>query len=537
MRSSLGQIFFSLIVVMCLTATAFGQARNQGTVQQADYWQPSGTQQRSVYQTVGYNHTHGADCGCATQQSAPTPTTSMISLASGTTGSCETCGPSEVFNDCSTGGCSTGTCGVEMNACDPCGTYDMGCTSFMNPCQPNQWFLTGWIQQGVTINPFWPDNRFNGTLRYNDRANDYQMNQLYLTMGRSVNSEACNWDIGGRVDVLYGTDYFFTSALGWETETTGIYGGDVLDPTGAKSKWNKNDGPRRDGTAAMYGLSIPQLYGEVQAPMGTNVKLGHFYSPMGHESVMATQNFFYSHSYSMMYGEPTTITGMLLSQRLTQNWTGYFGLHQGWDKWESPISEMSYMAGIKWENYFRTTSVGFLINTGKDAYDNTGIPRQTANRTNYSLIFSHQLSPNLHYVLQHDLGIDENAGYNMNAQGMITPVDGKWYSISQYIYAQMTDTLAFGCRAEWFKDENHSRILKGFGPTSYVKGDEYVELTLGFNWKPTPFIMLRPEVRWDWIPGREQYNPLTDQYVSSGPFNDGTKNRQFTIGTDLVITF
>jgi len=412
-----------------------------------------------------------------------------------------------------------------------------------DPCRANQWFLTGWVQQGITINPYWPKNKFNGTLRYNDRANDYQMNQLYLTGGRAVNSEACVWDIGGRVDLLYGTDYFFTSALGWETRTTGVWGGDALDPTGAELRWNKNEGPRRGGTAALYGFAIPQLYGEVQAPLGTNVKMGHFYSPMGHESVMATQNFFYSHSYSMMYGEPTTLTGMMLSQRITHNWTGYFGLHRGWDKWETPVDHVSYLAGVKWENFCRTTSVGFLINTGKDNfYYDAALARQTGTRTNYSLIFSHQLSPNLHYVLQHDLGVDQNAAYEIDGAGKVKMLDGKWYSISQYIYMQMTDALAFGCRVEWFKDENHSRVLKPYGPirdngVAQILGDEYVALSLGFNWKPTPFMTLRPEVRWDWGEGRQVYNPISDKYISGGPFNDYKNNNQFTIGTDLVITF
>ena len=504
MRSSLGQIFFSFMIGACLVTTAFGQARNTGTVQQADYWQAP-TTQRSVYQTVGYS---GADCGCS-QHAAPAPMTT----SSCGTGGCESCGPSEVY-----GGCDTG-----------CSTYcDTDCFSW-NPCRANQWFLTGWVQQGITINPYWPKNpKSNGTFRYNDRANDYMMNQLYLTGGRAVNSEACIWDIGGRVDVLYGTDYYFTSALGWETRTT-LDGRDILDPRGADSRWNSNDGPRRGGRAAMYGLSIPQVYGEIQAPLGTNVKLGHFYSPMGHESVMATQNFFYSHSYSMMYGEPTTLTGMLLSQRVTQNWTGYFGIHRGWDKWETPIDKISYLAGVKWENYCRTTSVGFLINAGKDCWDNSFPQRQETNRMNYSLIFSHQICPNLHYVLQHDLGVDQNVAYEYDGNFSVKALDGKWYSVAQYLYMQMTDTLAFGCRAEWFKDENHSRVI-GNVPLNGIKGDEYVELTLGFNWKPTPFMTLRPEVRWDWIEGRN----------FPQPFNSGgndAKNQQFTIGTDLVITF
>jgi hypothetical protein len=42
------------------------------------------------------------------------------------------------------------------------------------------------------------------------------MNQAYLIVERPV--AACGgWDVGGRVDLLYGTDYYFTTAAGLET--------------------------------------------------------------------------------------------------------------------------------------------------------------------------------------------------------------------------------------------------------------------------------------------------------------------------------
>lgn len=586
MRSSLVR-FFICVIAGFIAVPAFGQSfTQQVNSQSADYWQSSSS--RSIAAPSNNQHVgsgYDASCPCDEPVSptptaapaplpAPTPTAYMsqkVSVAqaaysetmgqtpnstagyyNNTTGQNGAVYSTAGYNSCppAYGGtcptandgyayaqpnaCNTAGCGGWEN-CDPCNyanyaapvfgptMMDMGCGVF--PCSSGQWFLTGWIQQGVTINPRWPDHRFNGAFKYNDRANDYQLNQLYLTFGRAVNSEACKWDIGGRVDLLYGTDYFFTSALGLETETymRGDHRTNTLDPLSAKSKWNKNDGPRDNGNAAMYGFSMPQLYGEVQSSFGTNVKLGHFYSPMGHESVMATQNFFYSHSYSMMYGEPTTLTGMVIAQRFTRNLTGYFGLHRGWNKWDTPIDEISYLAGAKWENIYQTTSLGFFINTGKDAYGVTEAGgRKEANRTNYSLVFSHQLSPCLHYVLQHDLGVDEDAGWDAGRM-----YDGQWYSIAQYIYLQMTPTLAFGCRAEWFRDKNHTRVLGLNVPKGVrdgIDGDEFVDVSLGFNWKPTTFITFRPEVRWDWA---------KDCKI----FNDGKSTNLFTIGADLVVNF
>ena len=148
--------------------------------------------------------------------------------------------------------------------------------------------IYGWLAQGFTINPDDPNNRFNGPLTFNDRSNEYQLNQLYVAFENIVDRCGCDWDLGGRVDLLYGTDYFFTQAAGLETHSDGT------------PRWNSANGPRDDGTAALYGLAMPQLYAEVFAPIGNGltVKMGHFYSIVGYESVMYTQNFFYSHSYA-----------------------------------------------------------------------------------------------------------------------------------------------------------------------------------------------------------------------------------------------
>lgn len=458
------------------------------------------------------------------------PAIQMVGHSTGS--SCSTCGSAEP----SCGGCAPTT---DCNPCDvTCDTgcmVDAGCYPMF--CWSDQWFLTGWIDQGVTINSHWPTNpRTNGPLRYTDRANEYQMNQLYLAFGKAVDQQSCRWDIGGRVDVLYGTDYFYTSALGLETKKDSIWGGPASDPTEALLGWNSNNGSRRADTAALYGLAMPQLYGEVQSSFGTNVKLGHFYSPMGHESVMATQNFFYTHSYTMMYGEPTTLTGALVAQRITPCLTGYFGVHAGWDKWENNSGTSSYIAGLKWENWSKTSSLGFLVNTGIDptsAVDdavrrNQGYSR--AVRTNYSLVFSQAITPNLHYVFQHDLGHESN--YRRDGIGNGPYVNGDWLSFIQYLYLQLTPTLSVGCRAEWFRDVNYSRVINLAGIPG-VLGDEYTDVSVGLNWKPCSNITVRPEARWDWSNIRG-----TDANAGfNGIFNNGAKKNQFVTGVDLVVTF
>ena len=49
------------------------------------------------------------------------------------------------------------------------------------------------------------------------------------------------------------------------------------------------------------------------------IKLGHFYTPIGYEVVPANGNFFYTHAYTMQYGEPFTHTGVLGPVRLQRH--------------------------------------------------------------------------------------------------------------------------------------------------------------------------------------------------------------------------
>jgi hypothetical protein len=66
--------------------------------------------------------------------------------------------------------------------------------------------LYGYLDQGVTLNPSSPRDRTNGPVLSNYRSNDYQMNGLYLVAERKVDSASHRAQIGGRFDMIYGTD-------------------------------------------------------------------------------------------------------------------------------------------------------------------------------------------------------------------------------------------------------------------------------------------------------------------------------------------
>lgn len=74
--------------------------------------------------------------------------------------------------------------------------------------------LWGLLEQGITLNPDDPRDRSNGVFLFNDRANEYQMGLLYLSGSRPVDREHKDWDIGGEVDLLFGTTGRFLKARG-----------------------------------------------------------------------------------------------------------------------------------------------------------------------------------------------------------------------------------------------------------------------------------------------------------------------------------
>jgi len=369
-------------------------------------------------------------------------------------------------------------------------------------------FARGWLSQGFTGNPANPNNRFNGPVTFNDRSNEYQMNQLYLTLGREVETQCHAWDIGGRVDLLYGTDYYYTTAIGLETRQDG------------SPHWNGGDGPRDTG-AAMYGLAMPQLYAEVVAPIGNglNVKMGHFYTIMGYESVMAPDNFFYSHAYAMQYGEPLTHTGLLADYRCSPCLSLRAGFTRGWDTWEDPNETLGFIGGVTWTSVDQRTCLAFTLHTGNEdiAGDN--------DRTAYSIVLAHQVTCRLRYVLQHDFGIEANAELGRDGQRN----DAKWYGINQYLYLSVNDATSLGLRLEWFRDQDNARVL-AIPIESLVGGGDYFAATFGANWEPYDSVVLRPEVRWD----RSDVDPPG---AAQGMFNDFSRGSQFTFGLDLIVLF
>ena len=404
--------------------------------------------------------------------------------------------------------------------CSACGLTTCSTKTF------NRWFVDGWITLGTTMNFDRPEGGENALLRYNDRDGDVVMNQLYVSFGRNIDKRRNRFDFGGQIDLLYGTDYFATSSLNLETRDSRSSASSTttLNPYDAVLHWNSNNGARRGGTAAVYGLSLPQAYAEVYVPFhfGTTLKAGHFYSGMSLESAMSPQNFFYSHSYSFMYGSPTTLTGIMATTQWTKRLSTVFGITQGWNVFDNPMDRVNYLGGVQWDSLDKETSMSFLVHTGKESERPGNI------RTGYVLTLNQLLTKRLRYSLEHTLGFEDNA----YRSGIEPSGQARWASVAQYLQWEVNDQWAVGLRGEWFRDDGYSRIVnrpENFSIFS-VSGKDIFEVTFGVNWKPTRFITIRPELRYDWANTRVRYGETTE-----GIFNE--KRDMFLFAIDAVVRF
>jgi hypothetical protein len=342
--------------------------------------------------------------------------------------------------------------------------------------------MGGWLSMGGTYLTSNPDDHSNTPITFNDRSGEFQLNQVNLYLEKPLDMEARYWNFGGRVDLMFGTDSRFTQA------------------TGLDDKWiDPND-------LRFYDLALPQAYLEVFAPFGNGLtaKIGHFYTILGEEVVMAPNNFFYSHAYTMQYGEPFTHTGALFSYALTENFTLNAGSVAGWDNFDKNLANWNFLGGISWTNDEATSAVSWSVISG-DTDDVTD-----ANRTVSSLTLSHSFTDKLQYVFQHDFGFQEQAA--------ATGQDAFWYGINQYLIYDFSDSFSAGLRGEWFRDANGTRVIAG------NRGD-YFALTAGLNWKPQGWLTLRPEIRYDWADTK--FNPYIHQ----------SKDHQLQLAMDVVIEF
>tara|TARA_R110002049_G_scaffold4601_5_gene32811 strand:+ start:1118681 stop:1120075 length:1395 start_codon:yes stop_codon:yes gene_type:complete len=384
------------------------------------------------------------------------------------------------------------------------------------------WDLHGALTQGFTGNPNQPANGLNRPVVFNDRANQYLLNQLYISAEHHWLTRS-SWRFRSQVDLNYGYDSQFISVSGLER--------------------HKNRGRKWNSDTEHYGIAVPQLFGTIESggDQSLQVKLGHFYSEAGFESVVAGENPFYSHSYVFSYGTPFTFTGVSASYQFDSRLTAITGFSQGWDSWSNDAGSWNLQFGLRYDGGHADDFLQVLLLTGEDLKNtlSDGVA-QADIRNSIHVIYKRRLSDSIFYVADGTLGYQRDAIAVVDLGSAVIGFDSaKWFGIAQYLLCELAPGHTAGVRIDWFQDRDDSRIGTPvrFEPGGDVLlGGNFLGLTIGSQHRIFPNVTVRPELRWDRSDSRGNPDvPGGDSSIRA--YGDRTDASQITLAADITIQF
>jgi hypothetical protein len=349
------------------------------------------------------------------------------------------------------------------NGCDPCNACDvpepppepwalMRClkgTCFGDRLESRRISISGWTQGNYTASTA---NRSNFPVTFNDRADFWQMNQNFLRIDRSIDTEKDEFQIGGRTEwILPGTDARFTPSRGLFDDQTGDY--------------------RIDMIQAYVETFHPNL-----GPKGTSVKWGKFATHCSYELMQGAETPFLSRSYLFLYN-PFTHTGAFATTPLNDTWTMSHGMVLGSDNFFGAPSRPTYIGSLRWApKEGRGTAQFNTVITDPTFHAGEAFPFYNY----YGMILTRKFGEKL-------TGVVDMAASHMDG---IPGVSGAawWYGVAGYAFYQVNDKWNVAFRQELFEDDKGVRT--GFAGL-------YSGTTLGVGFTPVRALMIRPSVRYD----------------------------------------
>jgi hypothetical protein len=369
----------------------------------------------------------------------------------------------------------------------------------------NRLYASGWVEQSYTAST---DKVSNVTVVWNDRANQYLVQQAWVRIGRSlVTSGSTEPSFGFQVDILNGSDYRFTLPRGL---------------------WNSQLDSSTPGSQNLYGVDVVQQYVSMYLPtwfQGVEFRLGRFYSPWGVESIEAVSTPLLSRSYAFNWSPPFTHCGLAAYVKFSNAWSGIFMLTNGNDVyWGDPSEEMRFVGNIRWVQPGggrNTVTLATSLGRGKfnPAYatppqqTTTALATEPFGRNNFNafdLVYTYLFNSVLSYNLEAIYAYQNNVPQAAMAVGSYNGF-ANWFSAAHYLFWTISPRWSNIVRFETFDDAQGQRT--GFAGL-------YLSLTEGVQFRINKSMVLRPELRYD-------------DNLLQAPFEG--KHGIFTAASDLVI--
>lgn len=365
--------------------------------------------------------------------------------------------------------------------------------------------IYGWIETGVTGNPAGSADHQNFGRLFDDRSNEFVMNQAVITAERVLDPKV-GFDWGFKLQLLFGTDARYIHSLG------------LLDHAMRSS---------------LYQPDIPEAYLNLHLPIftegGVDLKLGKFVTLEGAETIDPRTNPFYSHSYIFNFPIPFNHTGVLFTLYAT--------------KW------LNLLAGV-------TRGVNTSIDDNNDALAFHGGIGLHLNEEKFVVSAATHIGPETPGN-DHDLRYLNTITTTWKITDKLTSItdlnythddaaDASAYGVAQYLTYAINDRITAKIRGEIWRDDQGfyaAQFADPHDPMRALAGEPVIDprtvgggrttygaLTIGLDIKPPvpkPLagLTIRPELRVD------------HSFSDTTPFNDSNDETMFTAAIDFILAF
>ncbi len=366
----------------------------------------------------------------------------------------------------------------------------------------------GWATAGVN---FSNARNTNVPTAYWDAPNSIQLDQLIFKFERvpdTVQTDHIDW--GFRSVALYGEDYRYTMAGGW----------------GSAQLYKHN---------LLYGWDPVEQYVNAYIPGflgGTDIRLGRWIACPDIETQYSVNNYMASHSILFTY-DTYTNTGLMLSQKLNDQWMVQFALTAGTDMapWY-PGALPTFGAGVRWVSKDNNDSVYTWLNQCNNAqfrhFEQYGQPLGHDNFNYIVSTWTHTFSEAVHtsteayFMWQYnaEVGGTPSAGPIQpygggGGNGTLLPGISLTYGVLNYTMFGVSERDYITVRNEWYRDERGMRT--GYAGT-------YTSNSIGLSHQFNDVMMIRPEIGF--------YRNWTEN-----AFDGGTKRNLLMTGFDITWRF
>lgn len=363
----------------------------------------------------------------------------------------------------------------------------------------------GWVEGSYQYNFNAPDHTPNlgRTFDVLENKNGY-LNQLDLTVERKVRLDSPDWDFGGRVDIMYGSDSRFTTSSGLFNEQSS------LGPSGLARQelW----------------LDMPQAYLDINVPVGNGirVRIGKFEF---FKVIDPNSNALYTHPFEYGQAFPYTLAGASAFIPITPRLSFEVGFSRGWDQTftDNNSAALDGFGRVVWKQSELLQITAAAITGPEQWHDNGHFTTAADVALFYTPLDRFAIALDVTYGRQAGAIFGEFPGSNSPPRPDRRIGDANWYGLTETAAFQVNEWMTLNGRLEWYRDE------KGY--TEGFAGQlNLYEATIGLKLYPLhatrmgDYFILRPELRYDWC-SRPFFNLLN-------PRHD-----QVTLAIDAIVNF